>query len=64
MTEGFARHLMVDFTQMKSFAEDPLVIDRGEGIRVTDDRGRTYLDGLSGSRPRPAGNEGGVGSER
>jgi adenosylmethionine-8-amino-7-oxononanoate aminotransferase len=48
VTEGFARHLMVDFTQMKSFAEDPFVIDRGEGIRVTDDRGRTYLDGLSG----------------
>src|SRR5437764_81924 len=42
------RHLMVDFTQMKAFAEDPLVLDRGEGIRVTDDRGRTYIDGLSG----------------
>jgi len=39
---------MVDFTQMKTFAEDPLVLESGEGIRVTDDRGRTYIDGLSG----------------
>ena len=43
-----ARHLMVDFNQMKSFVEDPLVLDRGEGIRVTDTAGRTYIDGLSG----------------
>jgi len=48
MTSDVARHLMVDFTQMKSFAEDPLVLEHGEGIRVTDDRGRTYIDGLSG----------------
>jgi 4-aminobutyrate aminotransferase-like enzyme len=27
---------------MKTFAEDPLVLERGEGVRVTDDRGRTY----------------------
>jgi adenosylmethionine-8-amino-7-oxononanoate aminotransferase len=40
--------LMVDFTQMKSFAADPLVLDHGDGIRVTDDQGRTYIDGLSG----------------
>jgi adenosylmethionine-8-amino-7-oxononanoate aminotransferase len=39
---------MVDFTQMKTFAEDPLVLEHGEGVRVTDDRGRTYIDGLSG----------------
>jgi len=43
-----ARHLMVDFTQMKSFVEDPLILDRGSGIRVTDTAGRTYIDGLSG----------------
>ena len=43
-----ARHLMVDFNQMKTFVEDPLVLDRGEGIRVTDTAGRTYIDGLSG----------------
>src|SRR5207244_428088 len=48
MSSDIARHLMVDFTQMKTFAEDPLVLEHGEGIRVTDDRGRTYIDGLSG----------------
>ncbi len=48
MSTDIARHLMVDFTQMKTFAEDPLVLERGEGIRVTDDQGRTYIDGLSG----------------
>ena len=48
MSSEVARHLMVDFTQMKTFAEDPLVLESGEGIRVTDDRGRTYIDGLSG----------------
>ena len=47
-TNDIARHLMVDFNQMKTFAEDPLVLESGEGIRVTDDRGRTYIDGLSG----------------
>src|SRR5258708_20574384 len=48
MSTDIARHLMVDFTQMKTFAEDPLVLEHGEGIRVTDGRGRTYIDGLSG----------------
>jgi adenosylmethionine-8-amino-7-oxononanoate aminotransferase len=48
MSPDVARHLMVDFTQMKTFAEDPLVLESGEGIRLTDDRGRTYIDGLSG----------------
>jgi adenosylmethionine-8-amino-7-oxononanoate aminotransferase len=40
--------LMVDFTQMKSFGQDPLILERGEGIRVTDVFGQTYIDGLSG----------------
>ncbi len=48
MDESLARQLMVDFTQMKAFAADPLVLDHGDGIRVTDDQGRTYIDGLSG----------------
>ena len=43
-----ARHLMVDFNQMKAFVRDPLVLDSGSGIRVTDVEGRTYIDGLSG----------------
>jgi adenosylmethionine-8-amino-7-oxononanoate aminotransferase len=40
--------VMVDFTQMKSFGQDPLILERGEGIRVTDVFGQTYIDGLSG----------------
>jgi adenosylmethionine-8-amino-7-oxononanoate aminotransferase len=40
--------VMVDFTQMKSFGQDPLILEWGEGIRVTDVFGQTYIDGLSG----------------
>jgi adenosylmethionine-8-amino-7-oxononanoate aminotransferase len=40
---------MVDFAQMKAFAEDPLVLTSGVGIRVTDVEGRTFIDGLSGT---------------
>jgi adenosylmethionine-8-amino-7-oxononanoate aminotransferase len=46
--DSLARHLMIDFTQMKSFARDPLVLEQGSGIRVVDDAGRSYIDGLSG----------------
>ena len=28
--------LMVDFTQMKAFGEDPLILTEGQGIRVRD----------------------------
>ncbi len=48
MQERVAR-TMVDFAQMKAFAEDPLVLTSGAGIRVTDVEGRTYIDGLSGT---------------
>jgi adenosylmethionine-8-amino-7-oxononanoate aminotransferase len=40
--------LMVDFVQMKGFGEDPLILERGEGIRVWDVFGKAYIDGLSG----------------
>lgn len=40
---------MVDFLQMKAFAEDPLVLTEGRGIRVRDTEGRWYVDGLSGT---------------
>lgn len=40
---------MVDFMQMKSFAEDPLVLTDGDGIRVIDVDGRRFIDGLSGT---------------
>jgi adenosylmethionine-8-amino-7-oxononanoate aminotransferase len=44
-----ARHIMVDFLPMQDFADDPLVLTEGQGIRVTDVDGRRYIDGLSGT---------------
>lgn len=46
--ERLIPHIMVDFNQMKTFAEDPLILVAGEGIRVTDHLGATYIDGISG----------------
>jgi adenosylmethionine-8-amino-7-oxononanoate aminotransferase len=40
--------LMVDFVQMKGFGDDPLILEEGRGIRVTDVFGKSYIDGLSG----------------
>jgi putrescine aminotransferase len=40
---------MIDFTEMKSFSEDPLILTEGDGIRVRDTDGRWYIDGLSGT---------------
>lgn len=45
----YARNMMVDFTQMKSFSENPLVLAEGKGIYVTDVDGKRYIDGLSGT---------------
>jgi hypothetical protein len=43
------RHLWLHFTRMSSYAEgDMPVIVRGSGQYVYDDRGKRYLDGLSG----------------
>ena len=41
-------HLFLDFMQMREFAKDPLIFVSGEGIRLTDNAGRRYIDGLSG----------------
>jgi len=41
--------VMIDFTQMKAFSEDPLVLTEGDGIRVKDVDSRWYIDGLSGT---------------
>jgi adenosylmethionine-8-amino-7-oxononanoate aminotransferase len=49
MVHDDVRTTMVDFMQMKSFAEDPLVLTAGEGIRVIDVEGHRYIDGLSGT---------------
>src|SRR4030095_10059128 len=41
-------HLWHPFTQMKDYNEsDPLIIERGEGVRLYDVQGRTYFDGFS-----------------
>jgi adenosylmethionine-8-amino-7-oxononanoate aminotransferase len=40
--------IMVDFNQMKSFVENPLILEEGSGIRVRDIDGNWYIDGLSG----------------
>ena len=42
-------HIMVDFMQMKAFAEDPLIWTEGDGIWLTDIEGKRYIDGLSGT---------------
>lgn len=41
-------HLVLDFMQMREFARDPFVIVEGDGIRIKDVDGKTYIDGLSG----------------
>ena len=42
------RHLWNPFTQMKGYLEaGPLVIERGEGVRLYDVEGNSYLDGNS-----------------
>ena len=43
-----ARHVMVDFNQMRTFTADPLIMVEGDGITLTDHEGRRYIDGLSG----------------
>lgn len=44
-----ARHLVVDFLPMKSFAENPLIFSEGKGIYVTTVDGQRFIDGLSGA---------------
>jgi adenosylmethionine-8-amino-7-oxononanoate aminotransferase len=43
-----SRQVMLDFMQMRGFVDDPLVIERAEGVRVWDTDGKSYIDGLSG----------------
>lgn len=42
------KHIVLDFRQMKDFAQRPLIMDRAEGIRYWDIDGKSYIDGLSG----------------
>jgi adenosylmethionine-8-amino-7-oxononanoate aminotransferase len=42
-------HLWMHFTRMSSYADSPVpTIVRGDGARIFDSRGRSYLDGLAG----------------
>jgi adenosylmethionine-8-amino-7-oxononanoate aminotransferase len=45
---ALTRHVMVDFNQMKTFSDDPLIMVEGKGIVLTDHEGKQYIDGLSG----------------
>jgi adenosylmethionine-8-amino-7-oxononanoate aminotransferase len=48
LVEWDRRHLWHPFTQMQEwFAEEPLVIESGEGNYLIDTEGRRYLDGVS-----------------
>ncbi|MBP1962373.1 adenosylmethionine--8-amino-7-oxononanoate transaminase [Paenibacillus aceris] len=41
-------HVWHPFTQMKDYNnEDPLIIERGEGVKLYDVQGRAYFDGFS-----------------
>jgi adenosylmethionine-8-amino-7-oxononanoate aminotransferase len=42
-------HILADFAQMKTYAEDPFILDRGEGVYVYDVHGRRYIDTLAGT---------------
>ncbi|HZE30196.1 MAG TPA: aspartate aminotransferase family protein [Actinoallomurus sp.] len=49
MQDAAKRHLWMHFTRMSAYKDgDVPVIVRGEGPYVFDDKGRRYLDGLSG----------------
>src|SRR5512137_3059265 len=42
------RHLWHPFTQMQEWlAEDPVVVDSGDGVYLVDTLGNRYLDGVS-----------------
>src|SRR4051812_42117800 len=40
--------IMIDFTQMKAFGPDPLILAEDNGVRVTHVFGKARIDGLSG----------------
>ncbi len=40
--------IMVDFQQMKAFAEDPFIIERAKDVYLYDTQGKQYIDGIAG----------------
>jgi adenosylmethionine-8-amino-7-oxononanoate aminotransferase len=47
--ESMIPHVLADFAQMKAYAEDPFILDRGDGIYVYDVHGNKYIDTLAGT---------------
>ena len=43
------RHIALDFRQMTSFMQDPLIFERANGVHLWDIHDKHYYDGLSGS---------------
>src|SRR5690242_8889675 len=49
LTHALREHTWLHFTQMARYRErPPIVITRGEGVRVWDQEGREYIDALAG----------------
>ncbi len=47
-SQNIVPSLFLDFMQMEEFAKHPWVIDKADGIRITDSEGRAHIDGMSG----------------
>ncbi len=48
LREADRRHLWHPFTQMQDWlAEEPIIVDAADGVRLVDTLGRRYLDGVS-----------------
>lgn len=47
LIEKSKENLWLPFTQMKDYDEDPLIIESGDGIKLTDIDGKEYYDGFS-----------------
>ncbi len=47
LIEKSKQYLWLPFTQMKDYDKDPLIIERGEGIKLRDTEGKEYYDAFS-----------------
>lgn len=47
LMEKSKQYLWLPFTQMKDYDENPLIIESGQGIKLTDIHGKQYYDGFS-----------------
>src|SRR5262249_25235912 len=46
---GDIAHVLHPYTNLKKHQQNgPLIITRGEGVRVIDEQGKSYIDGLAG----------------